>query len=75
MDFQALFLSFKLGLLTIILLIPLGILITFWMQKRSVLTNRILETIFTLPLILPPTVLGYYLLVGLGKGSWLGSFL
>ena len=75
MDFQALFLSVKLGLLTIILLIPLGILITFWMQKRSVLTNRILETIFTLPLILPPTVLGYYLLVGLGKGSWLGSFL
>ena len=75
MDWQALLLSFQLGLLTVAFLIPLGILISFWMQRRTVLTNRILETIFTLPLILPPTVLGYYLLVGFGQGSWLGSFL
>ena len=70
MDWQALLLSFQLGLLTVAFLIPLGILISFWMQRRTVLTNRILETIFTLPLILPPTVLGYYLLVGFGQGSW-----
>ena len=75
MDWQALLLSFQLGLLTVLVLIPLGIFISFWMQRRTVLTNRIFETMFTLPLILPPTVLGYYLLVGFGQGSWLGSFL
>lgn len=75
MDWQALYLSFQLGLLTALVLIPLGIWISFWMQKQSALTNQILETVFTLPLVLPPTVLGYYMLVGFGKGSWLGEWL
>jgi molybdate transport system permease protein len=75
MDWQALYLSFQLGLLTALVLIPLGIWISFWMQKQSTLTNQILETVFTLPLVLPPTVLGYYMLVGFGKGSLLGEWL
>jgi molybdate transport system permease protein len=75
MDWQALFLSLQLGLLTSIVLIPLGIFVSFWMQRQSTFTNQILETLFTLPLILPPTVLGYYMLVGFGKGSWIGEWL
>jgi molybdate transport system permease protein len=75
MDWQALSLSFQLGLLTSIVLIPLGIFVSFWMQRQSTLTNQILETLFTLPLVLPPTVLGYYMLVGFGKGSWIGELL
>lgn len=75
MDWQALYLSLKLGLLTAAILIPSGILISFWMEKRSALTKLILETLFTLPLVLPPTVLGYYMLVGFGQGSWLGRWL
>jgi molybdate transport system permease protein len=75
MDWQALSLSLQLGLLTSIVLIPLGIFVSFWMQRQSTLTNQILETLFTLPLVLPPTVLGYYMLVGFGKGSWIGDWL
>ncbi len=75
MDWQALSLSIQLGLLTSIVLIPLGILVSFWMQRQSIVVNQILETLFTLPLVLPPTVLGYYMLVGFGKGSWLGEWL
>jgi molybdate transport system permease protein len=75
MDWQALSLSLQLGLLTSIVLIPIGIFISFWMQRQSILTNQILETLFTLPLVLPPTVLGYYMLVGFGKGSWFGEWL
>jgi molybdate transport system permease protein len=75
MDWQALSLSLQLGLLTSIVLIPLGIFVSFWMQRQSILTNQILETLFTLPLVLPPTVLGYYMLVGFGKGSWIGEWL
>jgi molybdate transport system permease protein len=75
MDWQALSLSLQLGLLTSMVLIPLGIFVSFWMQRQSTLTNQILETLFTLPLVLPPTVLGYYMLVGFGKGSWIGEWL
>jgi molybdate transport system permease protein len=75
MDWQALYLSLQLGLLTSIVLIPIGIFVSFWMQRQSILTNQILETLFTLPLVLPPTVLGYYMLVGFGKGSWIGEWL
>jgi molybdate transport system permease protein len=75
MDWQALYLSTQLGALTTLVLIPTGILVSFWMHKRSTLTNQILETLFTLPLVLPPTVLGYYMLVSFGKGSWLGGWL
>jgi len=75
MDWQALSLSLQLGLLTSIVLIPLGIFVSFWMQRHSTLSNQILETLFTLPLVLPPTVLGYYMLVGFGKGSWIGEWL
>jgi len=75
MDWSALYLSIQLGLLTSIVLIPLGIFVSFWMQRQSTVVNQILETLFTLPLVLPPTVLGYYLLVGFGKGSWLGEWL
>jgi len=75
MDWQALYLSLQLGLLTSIVLIPIGIFVSFWMQRQSILTNQILETLFTLPLVLPPTVLGYYMLVGFGKGTWIGEWL
>jgi len=75
MDWQSLYLSLQLGLLTSIFLIPMGIFMSFWMQRQSILTNQILETLFTLPLVLPPTVLGYYMLVGFGKGSWIGEWL
>jgi molybdate transport system permease protein len=74
MDWQALILSLELAGLTALFLIPMGILIAYWLQYQSNMTNQFFQAVFTLPLVLPPTVLGYYLLVGLGRGSWLGNY-
>jgi molybdate transport system permease protein len=74
MDWQALILSLELAALTALFLIPMGILIAYWLQYQSNMTNQFFQAVFTLPLVLPPTVLGYYLLVGLGRGSWLGNY-
>ncbi len=74
MDWQAFILSLELAALTALFLIPMGILMAYWLQYQSNMTNQFFQAVFTLPLVLPPTVLGYYLLVGLGRGSWLGNY-
>lgn len=73
MDWTALRLSLLLAALTAALLLPVGILLGRVFAWRSFPGKALLEAAFALPLVLPPTVLGYYLLVGMGEGSWLGT--
>jgi molybdate transport system permease protein len=71
LDTEAIFLSFKLALYTLAIMLPLGI----WFAHRLVGMGSAkpwLEALLALPLVLPPTVLGYYLLVGLGDVSLFG---
>jgi molybdate transport system permease protein len=75
MDWQALKLSFELGILTSLILIPLGILIAFYIQDGGRKRTYFFEAVCTLPLVLPPTVIGYYFLVGFGQSSLFGKFL
>ncbi|HXH02790.1 MAG TPA: molybdate ABC transporter permease subunit [Candidatus Competibacteraceae bacterium] len=72
MDWQALALSLHLGLWTVLLLIPFGAWVARALAYHRFPGKGLVEALLTLPLVLPPTVLGYYLLVGLGQGSWLG---
>lgn len=72
MDWQALTLSLKLASVTLLLLLPLGILISRWLAKTKFSGKSLIEAAIVLPLVLPPTVLGYYLLVSLGAASPLG---
>ena len=77
MDWQALVLSVKLSLVTLLFLLPIGILFGRWLAYRQFLGKSLLQTILALPLVLPPTVLGYYLLVlfspNQGLGLWLSN--
>lgn len=77
MDWQALTLSIKLSLVTLLFLLPIGIIFGRWLAYRQFFGKSLLQTLLTLPLILPPTVLGYYLLVALspnqGFGLWLAN--
>jgi len=77
MDWQALALSVKLSLVTLLFLLPIGILFGRWLAYRQFLGKSLLQTILALPLVLPPTVLGYYLLVmfspNQGLGLWLSN--
>ena len=71
----ALLLSLKVAGLATLINLVLGIGLGFWMARRRFWGCEILDTILTLPMVMPPTVLGYYLLVLLGKKSWLGAWL
>ena len=53
----------------------LGILIGFFLARTDFWGKNLLDTILTLPMVLPPTVLGYYLLTLIGQKSWFGQWL
>ena len=73
MDWTAFLLSVKLAAWTIAILLPLGVLIARHLAWRRYAGKAFVEAAMALPLVLPPTVLGYYLLVGLGRASPLGQ--
>jgi len=53
----------------------LGVAIGWLLARRQFLGRELVDAVLTLPLVLPPTVLGYYLLVVIGKRGWLGHWL
>ncbi len=73
MDWSALILSLQLAGCTVAVLIPLGILAARPLAWRRFTGKGLIEALIALPLVLPPTVLGYYLLVALGGNSPLGE--
>lgn len=73
MDWTALWLSLRLSIITVLLLLPVGIYFGRLLAYREFAGKGIVEAIVALPLVLPPTVLGYYLLVAFGTASPLGQ--
>jgi len=73
MDWQALRLSVWLALATALILLPLGVLAGRWLASSRHPLRPLAEALLALPLVLPPTVLGYYLLVAMGGASPLGQ--
>jgi molybdate transport system permease protein len=75
MDWEALLLSVKLSALTVLFLLPVGIVTGRWLAYRRFYGRSMVQALLAVPLVLPPTVLGYYLLVALGRASSLGQIL
>jgi molybdate transport system permease protein len=77
MDWTALRLSVDLSLVTLLFLLPIGIVLGRLLAYRTFRGKALLQTLLTLPLVLPPTVMGYFLLVvfspGQGFGQWLAQ--
>mgnify|MGYP000529998405 CR=1 FL=1 len=73
MDWSALRLSAYLSMATALILIPISIAVGRWLATTTHRLKPIVEASLALPLVLPPTVLGYYLLVSMGGASPLGS--
>jgi molybdate transport system permease protein len=73
LDWSALSLSVRLGVLTALAMLPFGILVGRWLAYRQPRGKALIEALVALPLVLPPTVLGYYLLVAFGASSPLGQ--
>ena len=74
MDWQALILSLQLAAVTLLVLLPAGLLLARWLAYSSFAGKSWIEALVVLPLVLPPTVLGYYLLVSLGGASPVGAW-
>ncbi|BCV34491.1 molybdenum ABC transporter permease subunit [Shewanella algae] len=75
MDWQSLWLSVKLAAISVLVLLPLAILLSRLLAYSEFHGKSWIEALIMVPLVLPPTVIGYYLLVGLGSESWLGQWL
>jgi molybdate transport system permease protein len=75
MDWQALALSLELAAATLLVLLPIGLCLGRWLAYSRFVGKSWVEALVVLPLVLPPTVLGYYLLVSLGGDSPLGRWL
>src|SRR3954451_13199974 len=72
MDWQALSISLWLGVGTIAILLPFGLWLGRLLAIRDFRGKLLVEALLTVPLVLPPTVLGFYLLVTFGVRSPLG---
>ncbi len=75
MDWYPLFNSLRIALFSCIIVFFTGILAAYYVAKLPRVLKGILDVIFTLPLVLPPTVCGYFLLILLGPKRPLGILL
>lgn len=73
MDWDAFALSLRLAASTMLILLPTGIILGRVLAWRQFRGKALVEALLALPLVLPPTVLGYYLLVALGSASPVGE--
>ncbi|AWM79869.1 molybdate ABC transporter permease subunit [Gammaproteobacteria bacterium ESL0073] len=71
----ALLLSLKIAGWAILINLILGISVGYLLARKQFYGKELLDTLLTLPMVMPPTVLGYYLLVLLGRNGWIGHFL
>lgn len=75
MDFSPLYISLKTSLTATILTTIIGIIISYKMANYRGRYKNLIDGILTLPLILPPTVVGFFLLLIIGKNGPIGMFL
>jgi molybdate transport system permease protein len=72
MDWEAIWLSVRLASLTTLILLVIGLPIAYWVANTQWRFKFMVEAVVSLPMILPPTVLGFYLLIALGAQSPFG---
>ena len=68
-------LTLKVALWATALNLVLGVAAGWVLARRRFIGRELVDAVLTLPLVLPPTVMGYYLLVVIGKRGWLGQWL
>jgi len=73
-DWQPLLLTFKLAGITTLILCLIGIPFAWWLAQTRFRFKAVLETLVSMPLVLPPSVLGFYLLLAFSPQHWFGKF-
>ncbi|MEI8208832.1 MAG: molybdate ABC transporter permease subunit [Methylococcales bacterium] len=72
-DLDTLLLTFKVASLTTLLMLLIGTPLAWWLARTNSIFKGFINTIVSLPLVLPPTVLGFYLLVIMGPAGVIGK--
>ncbi|HMP82206.1 MAG TPA: molybdate ABC transporter permease subunit [Verrucomicrobiota bacterium] len=74
MDWQAIWLSLRLSACATLVLLALGLPLAYWLANTRWRGKFLIEAIVALPIVLPPTVLGFYVLMAIGPMSPVGRF-
>ncbi|WP_022940998.1 molybdate ABC transporter permease subunit [Psychromonas hadalis] len=73
-DLSAIYLTFKLAGLTTLILLIISPPLAWWLARSKLFFRPFIESLVALPLVLPPTVLGFYLLLSFSPDSYFGGF-
>ncbi len=72
-DLAAIWVTVKLASLTTLILLTLGLPLAWWLSRTKIKFKPTIEALIALPLVLPPTVLGFYLLMAFGPNGPIGK--
>lgn len=75
MNWDPLILTFKLAFVTTLLLLVLSVPLAYWLSYSRSRVKPLVETLVSMPLVLPPTVLGFYFLLAFSPGNAFGQWL
>ncbi len=75
MEWGPLILTFKLAFVATLFLLIVSIPLAYWLAYSKTKIKPVIETLVSMPLVLPPTVIGFYLLVAFSPSSTLGEWL
>ena len=74
-DWQPLLLTFKLASVTTLILLCIGVPFAWWLANTRVRIKPAIEALVSMPLVLPPSVLGFYLLLAFSPEHWFGQWM
>lgn len=74
-DWEPLILTFKLATVTTVILLMVSIPLAYWLVNSKSKVKPVIETLVSMPLVLPPTVLGFYFLMAFSPGNAFGHWL
>jgi molybdate transport system permease protein len=74
MDWQPLLLTFKLASITSLILLVIALPLAYWLAFGRFKARGIIEAIIGMPLVLPPSVIGFYLLLAFSPSYWFGAW-
>lgn len=72
---QTLWITFKLAVSTTVILIIIGLPLAYWLAYSRVRIKPLIEALVSMPMVLPPSVIGYYMLVIYSPHNWFGAWL
>ena len=70
-----LLLTLKVAAFATLLALAMGVAVGYLLARREFVGRDVLDAVCTLPMVMPPTVLGYYLIVLIGRRGWIGEWL